>query len=259
MIDQRTGAIVLAAGRGTRMGSQLPKVLHLLHGRPMIEHVASVLGELGFGVLAPKPVYVVGFGSNEVERVVGDRGIFAVQRGLLGTGDAASVGLDSLPGECRRVLLIHGDEPMIEPGTYREMLDLQSATGAGIVLLTGVVSDVHALGRVVRDDSGRIRALVQEKELSPDQYSIMEINFGAYVFDRSFMEQSLRQLEKHAGGEYYLTDLVRFAAEAGRVVESVSVPFPDQQMGINDAEQLARAEAFLKDRERGQVPSQTAR
>jgi len=228
------------------MMSDVPKVLHALNGRPMIAYVMGVLAELGFGSTAPKPVLVVGVGAREVEREVGDAAVFAVQSEQLGTGNAAEVGLGALPDDVKRVLLVHGDEPMIEAATYREMLDQQERTGAAMVLLTGEVTDTHALGRVVRSHDDRILGLIQESELTSEQRSIREINFGAYVFDRAFMAESLGRLEKHAGGEYYLTDLVRFAVEAGRMVEAVSVPYPDDQMGINDAEQLARAEAFLR-------------
>ena len=237
------------------MQSDKPKVLHDLNGRPMIGYIVDVLADLEFGSAAPKPVYVVGYRAEDVEREVGDAGVFAIQVDQLGTGHAASIGLEALPRAVDRVLLIHGDEPMIEAETYREMLDLQASTGAVIVLLTGNVSDAHELGRVVRDLSGRIEGLVQQKELTPEQADILEINFGAYVIDRSFMEQSLPRLSKHPGGEYYLTDLVYFAVQSGRAVEAVFVPFPDDQMGINDAEQLARAEAFLRRKAKSSVAS----
>lgn len=240
-----TGAIVLAAGQGKRMGSPIPKVLQPINGRPMIAYVMDVLGELGFGTGQPKPVVVVGVGAKEVECVVGDAAKFVLQGSQLGTGDAAAVGVRAMPAQIERVLLIHGDEPLIAAYTYRSMIDLQRATKAVIVLLTGEVSDTKSLGRVIRDDHGQIQSLVQEEELTREQRLTAEINFGAYVFDRAFLENGLPLLEKHASGEYYLTDLVRFAVNAGRQVLAVAVPDPDGQMGINDAEQLARAEAYL--------------
>lgn len=243
--DETAAAIVLAAGRGTRMGSSMPKVLHPLNGRPMIEYVMSTLDELGFGSVAPRPTVVVGFGAGEVSAVLGPEVTLVHQRELLGTGNAALMGLKGLNGGVNRVLLVHGDEPLIGVETYAEMLRRQRTTGAAVILLTGSVSDTHGLGRVIRNSPGNITELVQERELDPDQPSVNEINFGAYVFDRHFMDEALPRLELHPVGEYYLTDLVRMATEAGRTVDSVPVPYPDDQMGINDPAQLQRAERFL--------------
>lgn len=247
-MDRRTGAMVLAAGKGSRMRSSLPKVLHPLNGRPMIMYTVDVLAELGFGRTAPPPVYVVGFGSDRVAKIVGPGSTFAVQKALLGTGHAASTGLVSMAREVERVLLIHGDEPLIGCDTYWAMLDLREQSHAAVVLLTGHVADTHSLGRVLRDDRGHVRKVVQEKDLTSEDLMGTEINFGAYVFDRRFMEQSLPLLEPHDGGEYYLTDLVHLAIAGGREVTSVSVPWPDDQMGINDMGQLERAETFLRSR-----------
>jgi bifunctional UDP-N-acetylglucosamine pyrophosphorylase / glucosamine-1-phosphate N-acetyltransferase len=246
-VDEHTAAVVLAAGKGKRMRSSLPKVLHVLAGRPMVLHVVDTLTEMGFGEAAPLPVVVVGQGSDDVRRILMGRASFVIQSSALGTGNAAAIGLQPLDPTISRVLLIHGDEPMIEASTYRQMLLLQHESGAAIMLLTGEVSDTQGLGRVVRDSGGRITALVQEQELTPEERLISEINFGAYVLDRPFMEAALPSLQPlHAGGEYHLPDLIRYAAEHGFAVDNVVVPYPDEQMGINDPAQLARAERFLR-------------
>jgi bifunctional UDP-N-acetylglucosamine pyrophosphorylase/glucosamine-1-phosphate N-acetyltransferase len=228
------------------MRSDLPKVLQPLGGRPMIRYIVEVLTSLGFGESAPKPVYVVGYRSGDVIEEIGDAGAYAIQVQQLGTGDAARVALDELSPSVNRVLVVHGDEPLIGADSFREMFTRHSRTCAPIVLLTGEVAEAHNLGRVVRDESGQVSGLVQQGELSESQARIREINFGAYVFDREFMENAFPRMRTHAGGEYYLTDLVRFAVEAGRAVETVSIPHPDEQMGINDADELTRAEAFLR-------------
>lgn len=246
MESATTGAVVLAAGRGTRMGSSLPKVLHCVNGLPMIAYVLSTLEELGFGSSAPPPVVVVGFGEARVRSETGDRASFVTQLDQRGTGDAARVGLDALPGSITDVLLIHGDEPLIETATYRRMLERRHRTGAAIVLLTGYVSDTHQLGRVIRNAAGEIVGLVQEQDLTDDQRETNEINFGAYVFDRPFMQGALPRLPVRTGGEYHLTDLVAEAVRQNLGVESVPVPEPDAQMGINDQEGLERAEQFLR-------------
>jgi bifunctional UDP-N-acetylglucosamine pyrophosphorylase/glucosamine-1-phosphate N-acetyltransferase len=235
------------------MGSEQPKVVHSLNGRPMIAHVLDTVADLGFGTYRPDPVVVVGFGADAVRDCVDHNVCYALQTEQLGTGDAGTVGLGAASTEAERILLIHGDEPLISASTYRQMLDLQTETTAAVVLLTGLVSDAQGLGRVFRDEHGQIVALVQEKELTPDQRKILEINFGAYVFDRSFMQEMLPMLEKHPGGEYYLTDLIAFAVGSGRIVQSVQVPYPDDQMGINDQAQLERAALFLRNGPTGRL------
>jgi bifunctional UDP-N-acetylglucosamine pyrophosphorylase / glucosamine-1-phosphate N-acetyltransferase len=240
---------VLAAGQGTRMQSERPKVLQPLAGSTLIDHILDTLQELGFGQMGvPPPVVVVGYQAREVEEVVGRRGTCILQTQQQGTGDAAAVGLRDVGRGVDRVLLIHGDEPLIDASTYEEMLAAQRSTHAGIVLLTGEVQATHGLGRVIRDHDGRIVDLVQEKELTHEQRRSREINFGAYVFDRTFMERGLPLLTVHPGGEYYLTDLIRIAVEEGLSVSSVLAPDPDRQMGVNDRQQLERAEAYLRER-----------
>src|SRR5579862_8065096 len=154
-MDDDAGAIVLAAGQGKRMGSSTPKVLHTLNGRPMISYIMDVLAELRFGTSGPKPVVVVGVGAPEVESVVGEAAQFTRQSSQLGTGDAAMAGIRALSPGIERILLIHGDEPLIAATTYRQMIDLQRTTNAAMVLLTGEVSDTKSLGRVIRDAQGR--------------------------------------------------------------------------------------------------------
>jgi bifunctional UDP-N-acetylglucosamine pyrophosphorylase/glucosamine-1-phosphate N-acetyltransferase len=228
------------------MQSERPKVLQPLGGSTLIDHVLQTLDELGFGQMGvPPPIVVVGYRAGEVERVVGERGRCIVQTQQKGTGDAAAVGLRDVGRGVDRVLLIHGDEPLIDASTYEEMLGIQRSSRAAIVLLTGEVQTTHGLGRVVRGADGRIVDLVQEKELTHEQRRSREINFGAYVFDRMFMERALPLLAVHPGGEFYLTDLVRIAVDEGLQVTNVVAPHPDQQMGVNDKEQLERAEAYL--------------
>lgn len=229
------------------MKSDCPKVLQPLGGSTLIDHVLDTLGDLGFGQPGvPPPVVVVGYRAAEVQGVVGSRGTCIVQTQQLGTGDAAAVGLRDVGRGVDRVLLIHGDEPLIEMATYEEMLAKQRLAHAAIVLLTGEVEATFGLGRVVRGDRGQIVGLVQEKELTREQRRSREINFGAYVFERNFMERTLPLLEPHAGGEFYLTDLIQIAAEEGLVVANVTAPHPDQQMGVNDRAQLERAESYLR-------------
>jgi len=242
------------------MQSERPKVLQPLAGSTLIDHILETLQELGFGQMGvPPPVVVVGYRADEVEQTVGNRGTCIVQTQQQGTGDAAAVGLRDVGRGVDRVLLIHGDEPLIDAATYEEMLDKQRSSHAAIVLLTGEVQVTHGLGRVVRDPNGRIVDLVQDKELTHEQRRSREINFGAYVFDRTFMERALPLLTLHPSGEYYLTDLIRIAVEEGLLVTDVTVPDPDGQMGVNDKQQLERAEAYLRERDSEEQHKSTRR
>ncbi|HEY8684279.1 MAG TPA: bifunctional UDP-N-acetylglucosamine diphosphorylase/glucosamine-1-phosphate N-acetyltransferase GlmU [Chloroflexota bacterium] len=235
-------ALVLAAGKGTRMRSRLPKVLHPLAGRPMLTRVLNALARSGFS----QPTVVVGYGADDIRAVVGDRCRYVLQAEQLGTGDAARVGLAALPRSTNRLLVVHGDEPLIPADSYREMLNLQDRTGAPVVLLTAEVDDTRGLGRVIRDASGAPLALVQETDLLPEQRSLREVNLGAYVFDAEFLRRSLQQLESHPPkGEYYLTDVVARAAQAvskgGVPVQSVTLSGKTALLGVNDLLQLEEA------------------
>ncbi|HZT97124.1 MAG TPA: NTP transferase domain-containing protein [Chloroflexota bacterium] len=242
------GAVVLAAGKGTRMGSPTPKVLQPLLGRAMIDCVLDQLEDVGFSHAgAPAPVMVVGFGAETVRAHVGDRARFVVQEPQLGTGDAVAAALRVIPSTVRTLLVVHGDEPLIEASSYREMLLAQGRTGADVALLTGSVYDTQGLGRVIRDGTGAVVDLVQEAELSSEQRRVREINFGAYVFSRAFLQEGLRSLHVHPGGEYYLTDLIPLASRSGREVQVVTLENADERMGVNDPHQLARAERLLRE------------
>jgi bifunctional UDP-N-acetylglucosamine pyrophosphorylase/glucosamine-1-phosphate N-acetyltransferase len=227
-------ALVLAAGKGTRMKSRLPKVLHRLAGKPMLLRVLDSLADAGF----PDPTVIVGYGADQIRDSVGDRCRYVLQEQQGGTGDAARVGAAALAPSVRRVLVVHGDEPMISGGVYREMLGLQSESGAPVVLLTTHAADARGFGRVIRE-AGTPVALVQEADLAPEQKALTEVNLGAYVFDAAFLRDALSALEPHPPkNELYLTDLVGMAVRRGYLVEAVTIPGGMEVMGVNDLIQL---------------------
>lgn len=231
-------ALVLAAGKGTRMRSTLPKVLHEIAGKSMLTRVLDNLGAAGFH----HPTVIVGYGADRIRRTVGDRCRYVDQGEQLGTGHAGQVGFAALPDSARRVLLVHGDEPLIEPEIYDAMLALARERQAAIVLLTAKVSDTRDFGRVVRDAGGRPAALVQQSDLTAEQQDLREVNLGAYVFDVDFLRRHLGRLRPHPPkGEYYLTDLVAAAATDGATIDAVTLPDGDDVLGVNDLVQLERA------------------
>jgi len=239
-------ALVLAAGKGTRMRSSLPKVLHLLAGKTMLARVLRALDGVGFD----RPTIVIGYGAELVRQEAGESALFVVQDRQLGTGHAVRIGMDSLPGDVQRVLVVNGDEPLLPSETLRQMLDLQEQTGARVIVLTTHLANTRGFGRVIRARGGEPVALIQQADLSPEQQAIDEVNLGAYVFDAPFLRACLAQLQPHPPkGEYYVTDVVAMAAEVtetGRPgTVAVTVSGGADVLGINDLIQLEEATQAL--------------
>ncbi len=277
-LSPRVGAVVLAAGQGTRMRSQLPKVLHPLAGQPMALHVLDALDAVGVA----ETILVVGHGADQVRAVVGARARFADQPEQLGTGHAVQQAMTALDAATERVLILYGDTPLITAATLRRLLSARSETpeeaagaaggeppvaasaggsgrGAGaagssspptLTLLTMTAADPTGYGRVQRDAAGRVAALIEERDATPAQRAIAEVNVGAYVIDAAWLRAKLPTLRRSPSGEYYLTDLVGLAAAEGRAVAAVRLADPVEGLGVNDRAQLARAEAVLRDRVR---------
>jgi bifunctional UDP-N-acetylglucosamine pyrophosphorylase/glucosamine-1-phosphate N-acetyltransferase len=225
------------------MRSSLPKVLHGLAGKPMLTRVLDALQAAGF----PSPTVLVGYGAEAIREAMGDRCRYVVQEEQRGTGHAALVALRALPPNTERVLLVHGDEPLIPAGVYGEMLALAERSGVPIVLLTTRVSDTRGFGRVIREDAEPV-ALVQEADLAPEQRAVNEVNLGAYVFDASFLARHLPSLQPHPPkGELYLTDLVAEAVRERGIggVAALEIDGGEAVMGINDLVQLEAAGAAL--------------
>ncbi len=239
-------ALVLAAGKGTRMRSSLPKVLHRLAGKTMLARVLRSLDGIGFA----RPTIIIGYGAELVRHEAGESARCVVQDRQLGTGHAVRIGMDSLPADVQRVLVVNGDEPLLPPETLRQMLDLQQQTGARVVLLTTHLANTRGFGRVIRTRGGEPVALLQESDLSPEQQTIDEVNLGAYVFDAPFLRACLAQLQPHPPkGEYYVTDVVAMAAEGTETKRpgtvAVTVSGGADVLGINDLVQLEEATQAL--------------
>jgi bifunctional UDP-N-acetylglucosamine pyrophosphorylase / glucosamine-1-phosphate N-acetyltransferase len=256
MAQRGLGAIVLAAGEGTRMRSSRPKPLHLLCGRPMVLHVLDALAELE----VDRVVVVVGHGAEKVTKTVQDQapdGLFVefveqhVQRG---TGDAVAVALtafpdDDLDDEGYDVVVLPGDTPLLRPPTVAAMVRAHRAADAAATLLTAVVDDPTGYGRVLRDKDDRVSRIIEERDAAPEEKLINEVSTSMYVFRRSVLAPSLRRLSpENAAGEYYLTDVVAVLHDAGYPTVSLVVPDAMEAAGVNDRAQLAVAEAELRDR-----------
>lgn len=213
----------------------------------MLERVLRLLASVGFD----RPTVLVGYRGDLVRACAGDRCLYVEQGEQLGTGHAARMSLESLPKETERLVLVHGDEPLLPPDALEEMMELQARSSAPVVLLTTRVKDTRGFGRVVRNDDGHPVALLQESDLSAEQLRLDEVNLGAYVFDVRFLWQALQQLKPHPPkDEYYLTDVVAIAAERasrgeGQPVEAVQIEGGAEFMGVNDLVQLEEASGIL--------------
>lgn len=248
VMTQPCAAIVLAAGAGTRMSSDLPKPLHRVAGRAMVLRVLDAL----VGIAASPIIVVVGHGAAQVRTAVqaeasqADRLMFATQHAQLGTGDAARVGLDEL-GEAAGasdVLVLAGDTPLLRAETLAQLVAVRRRDGASASLLTACLDDPTGYGRVVRSDDGI--AIVEQSDASQAQAQINEINAGVYCFDIAQLRHVLPQLRRaNAAGEYYLTEAIGLLGRSGPGTAAMPVNDPAEAMGVNDASQLAACEAAL--------------
>ena len=237
------GALVLAAGRGTRMNSRTPKVLHRICGKAMVAHVVAAAHQAGLGrILA-----VVPSESQPFHDVLSSSVDYAVQCEPLGTGDAVLRARSAVQG-LQSIVVLSGDVPLILPETLAKLKRLHEEREACITLLTARNVNPDGLGRVVRTDSGAIVAVIEEEQADEETVSISEINAGVYCFRGAWLWENLEKLTPSARGELLLTDLIEAAAQQGMTVESISSKYPEETLGVNNRVQLAEAEATLRRR-----------
>jgi bifunctional UDP-N-acetylglucosamine pyrophosphorylase / glucosamine-1-phosphate N-acetyltransferase len=229
-------AVILAAGKGTRMYSNLPKVLHTLAGKPMAKHVIDTCGDLG----ASHIHLVYGHGGDVMQQVLADEPVsWVLQAEQLGTGHAVNQASPSL-ADNEKVLILYGDVPLISGNTLTNLLDAQP--DGGIALLTVVLDNPTGYGRIVRRN-GPVVAIVEQKDASEEQKLIKEINTGVMVVNGGDLKRWLGQLKnENSQGEYYLTDIIAIAHDEGRAVEAVHPVNPIEVEGVNNRIQLARLE-----------------
>ena len=235
-------AVVLAAGKGTRMKSDLPKVLHLIAGRPLLDHVLDTVEAVGID----HTVVVVGHEADLVESTCRRSGIdFVLQEPQLGTGHAVQVTVDNLRagGYC---VVLAGDVPLLRAETLERLIDGTVSSGAAAVVLTCVVEDAGAYGRIVKDAGGRIQKIVEARDASEAELALGEYNTGVFCFKTDLLIEALGNLTTdNQQGEYYLTDTVAYLVAAGHPVEAVATHDADEVVGINTVAELAEAEQLL--------------
>ena len=237
-------SVILAAGEGTRMKSEVPKVLHPLMGSPMLSYAIDT----ALQVTEIPPVVVIGYGADDVKEKFNQGIRFVIQRDRLGTGHAVQQAEEILQNKTDLVLVTYSDMPLIQPETLKSLVEAKREHMGPMVMLSIIADDPRGFGRIVRDSNGMISEIVEQVQATPEQLAIMEINPGVYCFDASWLWEALRRIEISPKGEYYLTDLVGIAVKDGEIVKAVSMEDPDEFIGINTRVHLAEATAILRRR-----------
>lgn len=237
-------AIILAAGAGTRMKSDLPKVAHECDGKPMVRWVIEAAHAAGI----ERIVSVIGHGRDVVAPLVADTCV-AIQEQQRGTADAVASAREALAGFEGSVVVLSGDCPLITAETIRELIAMREREQAAVVVLSMRMDDPFGYGRIVRDGAGALECIVEQKDATPEQAAITECNSGFYCFDAQALFAALSQVgSNNAQGEFYLTDVIGICREAGRTVCAWCTPDATECLGVNTPEQLACATQEMRKR-----------
>jgi bifunctional UDP-N-acetylglucosamine pyrophosphorylase / glucosamine-1-phosphate N-acetyltransferase len=237
-------AILLAAGQGLRMKSDLPKMLHPICGRPMLMHALDAVQN----VSTETPVVVIGHGAELVQQVVGSAARFVVQEERLGTGHAVMQAESVVKGESELVLVTYGDMPLLRGETLQKLIDTQEANRGPVSMLTVIADDPRGFGRIIRKEDRTVGAIVEEYVATPEQRAIKELNVGAYCFRSDWLWDALHHIKVSPKGEYYLTDTVELAVKVGLPVQAIVMDDIHETIGINNRVHLADAEVALRGR-----------
>lgn len=240
---RNTIAVILAAGKGTRMKSDLPKVLHTILGKPMVSYVIEACKKAGV-----KEVYVVvGHQAEYVQDTLGPDNKYVLQAQQLGTGHALLMAANELPKYKGDVLVLAGDTPFLTSAILKKMIKKHQNTKASATMMTAVIDPPPAYGRILRDAHGRILRIVEERDASPEEKKITEVNTSHYCFRAEKIFPMLNELNTNNDqGEYYLTDIIEMLAQRNQTVESLTSQDPNILIGINDRHHLIACQQILK-------------
>ena len=244
---ERIKAVILAAGKGTRMKSELPKVIHEALGKPMVQY--SIEAALEAGATASDICLVVGHKADMVKDVVGDSVTYVTQTEQLGTGHAVKCASEFI-GNDGMTMVLCGDTPLITGKTLKKLVETHKAEGNAITVLTAIAEDPTGYGRIIKDSWGKFVKIVEQKDATLEEQRVDEINSGMYIFDSKILSIALAELKNdNAQGEYYLTDTIEIVKtkELGAVATMI-IDDIDEIKGVNSPEQLAEAEEILKGR-----------
>lgn len=241
----KLATVILAAGQGTRMKSTLPKVLFPVAGKAMVHYALKAASTLD----SAEVVLVVGHGAEQVQSQVGEKATFVLQEEQRGTGHAVLQAREALQGRADTVLVTYGDMPLLRAETFRRLADLHASSEATITMLTVRSVESMGFGRVLRNRNEQIQGIVEEREATPEQLAIQELNCGVYCFQSKWLWEHLPRLTPSAKkGEYYLTDLVGMAVQENCRVEAITLEGITEALGVNTRAQLAEAERVMRER-----------
>jgi bifunctional UDP-N-acetylglucosamine pyrophosphorylase / glucosamine-1-phosphate N-acetyltransferase len=236
--------VLLAAGQGTRMKSDLPKMLHPICGQPMLFHAL----EAARAASTEQPVVVIGHGADDVRKALGEAARCVVQEQQLGTGHAVMQAEAELQGKTDFVVVTYGDMPLLRAETLQKLVEAQKASGGPMTLLTVIHDNPRGFGRVVRKMDGTVQAIVEEYVATPEQLTIQELNVGAYCFRAEWLWNALQRIQVSPKGEYYLTDTVEIAVRDNLPVQAIVMDDFVETIGVNTRVHLAEAEAAMRKR-----------
>lgn len=240
----KTAAVIMAAGQGTRMKSDLPKVLHPILGKPMLWYALQAAQE----VATEKPVLIVGYGAQAIQETFGEQAIYVHQAERLGTGHAVRQAESALRGQADMVVVAPGDLPLLSGTTLERLVRAQADHRGPMTMLTAVTEQARGFGRVLRDQQGGVRAIVEEAQATPEELAVREVNVGAYCFRADWLWHALAQIKLSPKGEYYLTDLVEIAVREGQSVQALDLDDFREVIGVNSRAHLAEATALMQAR-----------
>jgi bifunctional UDP-N-acetylglucosamine pyrophosphorylase/glucosamine-1-phosphate N-acetyltransferase len=237
-------SLILAAGQGTRMKSQKPKVLHEVLGQPLVYYPI----EAGKTAGALETCLVIGHGAEKVQAKMGENYQYVLQKEQLGTGHAVMQAIAFIENS-DHLIILNGDIPLITGETIKKMVEYHLNKKNAATVLSAKVSNPTGYGRMIRDENGIFSKIVEQKDLSPEQLEVDEINGGMYVFESQALLSALSQLTNtNAQNEYYLTDTIEILLQAGRKVDAYVISGEEEILGVNSREQLAQTTAILQQR-----------
>ncbi|MFC2075690.1 NTP transferase domain-containing protein [candidate division KSB1 bacterium] len=245
MSSDEASAVILAAGKSSRMKSGLTKLLHEMSGRPLVQYVAEACLEAGIG----RVIIVIGHNATEMKAALGDRFEYVYQRELLGTGHALMQAEPVLKDFHGDVCVFVGDAPFLTAEVIRNLTERHRETKADCTLLSAVFPETPAYGRIVRDGAGAIRKIVEEKDTTPEERAIREVNTSHYCFNADRIMPLLSEIKNdNVADEYYLTDVIEIALDRGYRVETVQASDYRVGLGINNRIDFAQALRIMYDR-----------
>lgn len=239
-------ALILAAGKGTRMESELPKVVHRCMGEPMVHYVIEAARQAG----ADEVCVIVGYKADEVKAAIKEDVSFVLQNEQLGTGHAVKCASDFI-GDDGDVIVLCGDTPLITGRTLVKLVSEHKKAENGVTVLSAIIGNPTGYGRIVRDECGSFVKIVEQKDATEAEKNIKEINSGMYIFNARALKEALQQIKNdNAAGEYYLTDAIYLIKEKGMGISAMALldEEVDEIRGVNTIAQLKEAEEIMKQR-----------